>query len=257
MAVRVQRLEKEKVIEKSPHESSYGGGEPSMFVPEVRVKQLPSKYLAYPQDSFIFYKPYVFGELTEFNESNISEADQIRFILQGIRASFPVMDLTYYDYSAITLIRRISSFGGTDFGFNYVCQKCQKKNRYNGTLDMLEFHSIDAPKLPIGFKVGGKDLQFMPITVGRYINLLESKVMENPKKRTVIMFAQQVVNMTPEEAEKIIYSAWNEESDTLNYIDEILYHGVEPVKAVCNNIIKSPDVVLNGVISLCHYFLLC
>jgi hypothetical protein len=254
MVARVQRVreDKGKSIETVVPQPVMSKEEVSAFIPEARIKQIPSNFLPYPKDCSIFYRPYVFGELTEFNESKISEADEIRFILEGVRTSFPIMDLTYYDYIAITLLRRISSFGGSEFSFQYTCQKCQNKNRHTTTLDNLPFHAIDAPALPIGVKIGGVELKFMPLTVGIYIKLLESKVMENPKKRTVKMFAQEVVNMKPEEAEKIIHAAWNEESELLNHIDETLYHGVEPVKAVCKNVIKSPDTVLNGIIALCQ-----
>jgi hypothetical protein len=226
--------------------------EPVAFVPEARIKQLPSKFLPYPKDCSIFYKPYVFGELTEFNESKVNESDKIRFILQGIRTSFPVMNLTFHDYIVITLYRRISSLGNSNFSFSYVCQKCRNKNRHTATLDSFEFHDLDVPDLPVRAKIGGTELHFMPLTIGNYIDLLESGLVESDEKRIVKMFSKQVVNIKFEEAEKIIFNAWNEEVDILNHIDESLYHGIEPMKVTCKKVIKSPDVVLNGVIALCQ-----
>lgn len=258
MSVRVQRIKKDTIEAKIPSafipivEKETEIKESSAFVPEARIKQLPSKFLPYPKDCSIFYKPYVFGELTEFNESKVNESDEIRFILQGIRTSFPVMNLTFHDYVVITLYRRISSLGNSDFSFSYVCQKCRNKNRHTATLDSFEFHDLDVPALPVCVKIGGIELHFMPLTIGNYIDLLESGVMESEKKRAVKMFAKQAVNMEFGEAEKIIYNAWNEETELLNHIDESLYHGIEPMKVTCKKILKSPDVVLNGVIALCQ-----
>ena len=45
------------------------------FVPDLIVRELPSKFKSYPEGVEISYKPYLFGELTYLGESNLTKWD--------------------------------------------------------------------------------------------------------------------------------------------------------------------------------------
>ncbi len=208
------------------------------FIPEIRVTSLPSKFLSYPLNCSISYKPYVFGELIEFNESKLSESDVVKFVSKGIITSFPLMELTYFDYMFISLLRKISSFGGNQFSFNYTCQKCGADGKHTATIDEIDFTELNVPKLPLIITVGKIELHFMPLTLRAYLNLLESKKVD----KRVSLFASEVTNIIQSEAEKVIYNAIGEDQALLNYVDEMLYFGVKPMVVKCKNIInKSED----------------
>lgn len=228
--MRVQQIKKDIQKEKEPVRES-------RFIPEIQVKNLPSKFLPYPEGCLISYKPYVFGELIEFNESKLSEVDIIKFISRGITTSFPIMDLAYFDYLFISLLRKISSFGSNQFGFSYVCQKCGATNSHKATTEDIEFAELDVPKLPIVAKIGNSELHFVPLTVGKYLSLLESKKID----KKISLFASEVINMDQADAEKIIYNAIGEDQSLLNYIDELLYFGIKPMVVTCKAEVKEGE----------------
>jgi len=231
--MRVQRVVKDLPKEDKPVRES---GE--RFIPEIRVKALPSKFLPYPPNCSISYKPYVFGELIEFNESKLSEADIVKFVSRGITTSFPLMDLTYFDYLFISLLRKISSFGGNQFSFNYTCQKCGVVGTHKATIEEIDFNDLNVPNLPLVTTIGNTELHFMPLTLGKYISLLES----NKVDKRVSLFAAEIINMKQEEAEEVIYNSIGEDQALLNYVDEILYFGVKPMTVTCKAEVKgNPD----------------
>lgn len=220
--MRIQQVNKE--LQKDPVRE-----DKEKFIPEIRVTSLPSKFLPYPSSCSISYNPYVFGELIEFNESKLSESDVVKFVSKGITTSFPLMELAYFDYMFISLLRKISSFGGNQFSFNYTCQKCGADGKHTATIDEIDFTELNVPKLPLVITVGKTELHFMPLTLGDYLNLLESKKVD----KRVSLFAAEVTNISQDEAEKVIYNAIGEDQSLLNYVDEVLYFGVKPMVVKC------------------------
>jgi len=222
--MRVQQVKKDLPKDKEPVR-----GDREKFIPEIQVKILPSKFLSYPPNSSISYRPYIFGELIEFNESKLSEVDIIKFILKGITTSFPIMDLTYFDYMFISLLRKISSFGGNQFSFDFSCAKCGADGKHTATIDNIDFVELDVPKLPLVITIAKTELHFSPLTVGNYLKLLELKRVD----KRISLYAAEVVNLEQDEAEKVIYGAIGEDQALLNYVDEMLYFGVKPMTVKC------------------------
>lgn len=204
------------------------------FIPEIKVVNLPSKFLPYPKNCSISYKTYTYGELETYNESKFSVPEEVNYLIQNITASFPKMDLAYFDYLAILLLRKISSFGSNQFNFPYHCKGCDKDGIYTATLMNVEFEDLNVPSLPVKVTIGGKELHFMPLTVGKYIELITR---ESDKPKGVQLLASQVVNVGYEEAEKVIYYASGQDKDLLDYLDELLYFGVKPIVFKCKNIV--------------------
>lgn len=229
-----------KVIQKSEVEETKKSQIEAPFIPEVKVVDLPSKFLPYPKGCSISYKPYIYGELEEFNDSKFSVLEEVNFHLRGITTSFPAMDLAYFDYLAILLLRKISTFGGNQFSFPYKCPGCEKGGKHYSTLMDVAFEDLNVPNLPLIVTIGRQEMHFSPLTIGRYVEFVERK---SEKPQGIQLLASEVINLKYEEAEKIIYNASGEDRgvtdhDVLDYLDEILFFGVKPIKFKCGNIIK-------------------
>jgi len=242
-----------KVIQKSEVEETKKGQIEAPFIPEVKVVDLPSRFLPYPKNCSISYKPYVYGELEEFNESKFSVPEEVNFQLRGITTSFPIMDLAYFDYLAILLLRKISTFGGNQFSFSYKCPGCEKSGKHYSTLMDVVFEDLNVPNLPLIVTIGGQEMHFSPLTIGRYIEFVERK---SDKPQGIQLLASEVINLKYEEAEKIIYNASGQDKgvsdhDVLDYLDEILFFGVKPIKFLCKNVIGKDEKEKKDI--LCNY----
>ena len=90
------------------------------MMPLVEVTQLPSGFIAYPEGVKISYRPYVFGEIKKFNQSNMSKLNAYELAMQGVVVEgMPKDDITFADMLYIALLRKISSLGDTSFSVSF------------------------------------------------------------------------------------------------------------------------------------------
>jgi len=199
-------------------------------LPKIQVTQLPSKFKSYPKDATIFYYPYTYGDLLSFNQSKMSEAGNVEFILKGIEVS-PNFSLTYFDFLYIALLRRLSTFDSSKFDIKYACSKCGNVVTKTVTFEEVEFDDMDVEDLPIVVTYKDKDLTIMPLTISQYLDLAK-KGKHNNK---IAILAKTITNVPFDEAMNIISTATGEFAEILDEVNTILYHGIKPFSFECDN----------------------
>lgn len=210
---------------------------PALMLPLVEVKILPSGFKAYKAGAKIHYRPYTFGEVKMMSQSKMSRQKAVDVVLSGVDTSFePKESITVFDYFFIALLRKLSTMGGSQFTIATVCPKCKQKVTTVGKLTDLEFDDLEVPELPIVARIGGQEMHFMPLTVKQWMELhgekgKESEILSN--------FAKAVVNVPFEKAYGLINNANPEDSEVLNQVDKLLYHGIKPKILTCANKVKT------------------
>ncbi len=235
--VAVDTVKPSDTVESSPRQTS--------FIPEntITYDELPSKGAPYPVGGTITYSPYCYGELLQFNQSDLDRAGKLEFILKGINASFPKDDLAYFDVMFISLLRRLATFDTDAFKATYRCPKCGAKNTVNRKISELEFKDFEF-KVPIKADLspdvdGSLVLEFVPLTIGRYLLLAKKDKETDP----LCVQASCVRNRDYEEAHSILYKLYGETRETLDQIDTMLYFGINPITIECTNVIPAEEEV--------------
>ncbi|TMP46316.1 hypothetical protein CWB96_00345 [Pseudoalteromonas citrea] len=200
----------------------------------VKIKQLPSGGIAYPDGIEIHYKPYTFGEVKMFSQAkgNMSSAKSTENILQGIHVSgMEKGQLTFFDFLYIALLRRLSTMNAIEFSLNVACPECQHTNQHQFSWEHLRFEDIAAPKLPIITDLCGiQDIKFMPLTVSEYLELTKLNADDDP-----IAIAAKQSSLDYHLAYNTFKNALGDDASTLDDIDKLLYHDLKPITVTCSN----------------------
>ena len=133
------------------------------FLPEInlKVKELPSKSLPYPDNCEIKYRPYAYGEVKKISQSSMSMKEVYRTLLDGVECSnFDKFDLTLPDALFIGVLRKISTLGVTDVYIPYKCTKCNGTGKHIIKTDNLEFLDLEIPDLPVVAQLTNGEFEF-------------------------------------------------------------------------------------------------
>lgn len=199
------------------------------------VDALPSKFLSYPPGTKVYYRPYTYKDLDDFNDSSIDLLNRLRFILKGITCQgMEPEQLTLGDFLFIGLYRRISSLGTHHFQIKITRDGGAFKTSKSFSFEDIGFNEIEAPALPITATIGGVELQFMPLTIGRFLEILEKDILPGSKDYERASLAAQVININFEDAYEIISNAFGSDLVTLNQVDGYLSHSVQPLSVTYN-----------------------
>lgn len=206
-------------------------------LPEIEVSDVPSKFIAYPKNCHIKFKPYTWGEVKKFNQSKMNVIDNIKFVLDGIECSFDKYSLTVPDFLYIGLMRKISTFGNSKFTLKHICEKCQEIKTETFDATMLEFQDIKAPAVPAFANFESVQFEFMPLTINDYIFLVENALVDDE----IAMMAKQCRNMEFKEACEKLYALSPDEGGYIDKIDKAFFHEIKPLKFICNSVIKGTE----------------
>jgi len=208
-----------------------------MNLPWVEIKELPSKFLAYPKGSKILYRPFTYGEIVELAQSKLSDEEFARkILLPGIETrGFDKLDLVFADFSFITLLRYISSFPSYEFRISNKCYKCEKSINKSIRAVEIEYKDLEVPDLPIVANLSIGELHFMPLTLRNRIRLESDPDLDinNPKH----VIASLIVNYNIHEAIKLLKleDLLPEDVEIINEIDQMLALDIKPVSVKCSN----------------------
>lgn len=206
--------------------------ENNRFLPEVEVKNLPSKKLQYPEATKIYYNPYTLGDLQVINNSNMNAVQLYEYILRGIRVTgMEKYDLTFYDVVYLGWLRKIASLGTPMFQLQAFCPNCDKKVAKTLELKEMDFQDVSIDKMPINVKIRDEKVSFKFITIKDYLEILEMDKI----KDLIYVDSRHVCNMEQEDAYNLLFSLVGEEIDKLEYINKLLYHGLAKVPFTCDN----------------------
>jgi len=196
------------------------------------TKALPSKFILYPKDASIKYRPYSFGEIKSISQSKMTITEQLEKVLSGVECNFDKKRLTLSDLLYLGLLRKISTLGTTKFIINYVCGECRSQIRRTISSDDLEFKDLEIPDFPVIADLSIGEYHFNPLTVEDFYRLHEL----GKSQDTIAALAMQCSNKSFEEAYKAFYNCTNmNDAQLLNEVDKVLDHGLKPITVKCTN----------------------
>lgn len=205
-------------------------------LPTIKVTSLPSGFKPYPKGAMIVYRPYTHGEVKSYSQSKMDGVQSLQFALKGIRASFPVEEITLSDMLYISLLRKISTFGNDKFTINYLCSGCNRSSQFVVASDELNFDDLGVPELPIFIDFSdGTTFGFKPLTIGGYMELFST----NEEVSDIMVQAKECVTHSFEVALEAFNNAVFQDGELLDFMDSKLYHGLSPILHKCTNEVES------------------
>lgn len=194
----------------------------------LEVKSLPSKALSYPKNSTIKYRPYTFGEVKKLSQSKFTVKEKYLEVLYGIECSFDKLELTMSDLLYIGLLRNLSTIGGNKYDVPYTCHKCGKKNKETISMENIEFEDISAPELPIIAPMSFDTLEFYPLTVKQFFELVDKDLLQDSLAILAIQFKGKF-----EDNYKLVENCSLQDGEMFDAVDKMMYHGVKELKIKC------------------------
>lgn len=201
-------------------------------VVQVNMFDLPSKFLSYPDNAIIKYRPYFFEEIKNHDQSkNLKYREEVEYVLSGIYTNFDKYKLTLSDYLYLNLLRRISNLGDYDIRVRYQCKGCgnMSENIFKASSILIDY--LEVPKLPVTVTfTSGKKYSFNPLTIGSYLELVE----EGFKNKSISGISKCCVGTSYEEIYEFIRTLSDPVDIALiEHLDSILYHSLVPMKLNC------------------------
>ena len=208
----------------------------------VKIDNLPSGGQTYPENAEIYFTPLSFGEMKFLSGSSLSDPENITFFLKKMQATFPVEDLTYYDFYFLSVMIKIATFGEIEYNMTFECIECGHVNKIPFNITDLAFDEIRVPlPIKVDLKEPYKDTEtdterseviFAPITIGRYKKML----VEGTSEDYDIYMSNCIKDGSEPERLTLIKEYLNGISvSLLETIDVSLYHGVQDLKMKCEN----------------------
>lgn len=214
------------------HKISLAATRAASALPLISIidKDIPSRFLGYPEESEITYRPYTYGEILKFSQSKFDKIGRIKFLLDGIQTSFPIEDLYYFDFLYISVLRKLKTFSQSELIVSHICSNCETKQKFNFNLSNIDYKDLDVSALPIILDVDDStELHFKPLTVGKFMDLSRKNLDDDRLAITVA----QVINKTTEIARKLVYGLSGEAFEAIREIDTMLYFGMKTVPHTC------------------------
>ena len=148
----------------------------------IRLDQLPSKGVLYPDDIELYIKPLTIKEQIDMERYGISDAEYFNMILNGItiHGNFNKRNLLHSDVQFMDIVRRLFSFDIKDKiridDCTCVYPDCNHQFSYEFTVDKIEFTDFNEDIFDKHFVFGAGtedelEVVVSPITVDEYIRM--------------------------------------------------------------------------------------
>lgn len=213
-------------------------------LPVMDVKNLPSKFLPYPAGAKIRYRTYGWGEIQLISDSKRDIKGNAKLILEGIETSFDKESLTLGDFMWLSLLRLLSSFNTSKFKATVKCKACGNMVTHISECKDLEFEDITAKKLPVSIDINSRTLDdgavidklvFKPLTIGGFFDLIDDT---SDTKYNIKLMALQCINLSYENAKKVLLNLSFDDVKYINKIDKLLNHNVKSINIQCGSVIS-------------------
>ncbi len=201
---------------------------------QVNIFDLPSKFLPYPKDAIIKYRPYFFEEIKNHDQSkNLMYREEVEYVLSGVYTNFDKYKLTLSDYLYLNLLRRLSNLGEYDIRAKYRCGGCNNLSESIFKASSILIDYLEVPELPVRVTLtSGKEYNFSPLTIGSYLKMVEEKF----KNKDVSMLSRCCVDAPYEEIYEVIRTLTDPVDIALvEHLDSLLYHSLVPMKLKCTH----------------------
>lgn len=211
------------------------------FIPEfsVVVENLPSGGVFYPSGVSIKYKTYSFGEVQKASTSSANIAHSVQLAVDGITTEgMPKDRLTLFDALYLGIMRKISSMGELKFEMPFICRGCGQQTKGIFTHKDINFRDLPEEVVPpIEAEVGGRTLQFAPMTVRQFLDLHGGRYnphLVNGKIDKTAIYATMIKNLDFKDAIALLSVPMSpDDLETLSEIDKLLVHDVQPLEVIC------------------------
>lgn len=202
------------------------------------IEKVPSGGIAYPEGWKISITPYSFGDVLNLARAMETGVGALDKIISGVKCNFDRELLLPADVIYLGIYRKLVSTKHSKIEFSTECPVCAKENRKVLELSELKFKEIEFPKLPIRAELDAGTLEFVPINLKQY-----KEVIKKFKGDPSWLLAYSVTNMDPGKARDIISSAIDLDREILDEVARLLDFGLEPIEfecqdEFCDNIIK-------------------
>lgn len=202
------------------------------------IDQVPSGGITYPKDWKISITPYSFGDVLNLARAVETGVGALDKILSGVKCSFDKDLLLPADIIYLGIYRKLVSTKHTKIEFSVECPICAKENKKVIDIRELKFKEINVPELPICAELDSGVLEFMPITLKDYKEVIK-KFNGDP----AWLLAYSVTNVDHGKAKDVISSAIDLDKEILDEVTKLLDFGLQPIEfecqdEFCDNIIK-------------------
>jgi hypothetical protein len=214
-------------------------------VTSVDIKKLPSKGLTYPEGATVSFRTYGYGEVKKISSSNLSEKEAFALVLAGINTNFNKFDITFGDFMYLAIFRKIATLGTSKVQVPYKSPINGDVMLHTMSVEELEVDDLDCPDLPLNLNLSdGNTLEFMPLTVGDIISLMDKGKMTD----SAYLMAAQCRSLSLDKAYHYIGSVSNNDDlVNLGEVERILAHNIKPLKVQCTEKDKNGSEVTNTV----------
>jgi hypothetical protein len=169
--------------------------------------------------------------------------------LEGIEADFPIEDMVYADFEYCLMARQLNLSEADKFGVQYICRnpKCREQNTFAMRVSEIEFKEQKIKKFPVVLtcEMDGKvdKLEFMPYTVGKYLDLLKKGLAGD----LVAVQASMVINKPYKEVYSFLYNQTDDGFiSAMRELSQLFNWGVEQIKRKCKKCKADNIVYLDG-----------
>ena len=136
------------------------------YVTDVVIKELPSGFKGYPENTKISYVPMTFEEIEALNSSEMDPERAIAMLLKAIHCTtLPSYDLYYWDVMYIGIQRKLLAFGDTNGTLYKRCPKCGNLVSKSFSYTDLEFKELEVPALPMRMELTARQFHTILITI--------------------------------------------------------------------------------------------
>lgn len=205
---------------------------------KVKIDQVPSYGLSYPEGWEIYVTPYSGDDLDDLNNSSLTLKYILSKCMEGVYTNFDKNNITFYDALYLSYYRRVLSIGENKI---QVLSKCPFCDKYSSKVvdinEEIEFEESKIPALPINVEFSFGTLSFSYLTYKNFMDLETDLKSEELAYQCVTECDIDVEAGETKEGElqKLFGSLVGEDAELLNSIRELTYHGIKPVTSICQN----------------------
>lgn len=207
---------------------------------KIRVEEIPSHFITYPENAEIYVTPYSGDDIDELSNSTLTLKYILTKCMEGVYTNFDKNQITFYDALYLSYLRRIYSIDPKDNKIQIVsqCPYCSKYSTHIIDIqEQIEFEDVKVPALPINIEFSFGKLQFTFLTYGHYMKLQTDKRSEELAYQciTPCEVNTEAGETVQGELQKLFAKLIGEDKQLLTKVQELTYHGIKPINTLCQN----------------------
>lgn len=230
------------------------------IIPHYEVKELPSRFVGYPDGVRVLIAPYTAGAAMNIEMVGRTNINVFEETLDGIKVEgMPKNLLTPQDILFLGVYRNLVSSSHDKITLTSICPKCLNENKDNATLKTIKFKDIeefDKSCYPIEVDFNDYTMHFGFVTYkdfklclnkfrGQKIYQLALQVVDYTDKKTGETFRKPDYNLDRKtdliekyatDVRHILYNLVDEDRETLEEVIDILEdYGTKPIETECQD----------------------